>query len=122
MAVTIEVPSIFVRPREIDNPAQVARLLLPHQSRDYDALLKKIDSQSAFVWLERQTTPASAEAIRLLDIKGVGITTESKRYYPLQERAGQVLGFVNIDGKGLEGLESSMNSTRAGGSFTIDGT
>jgi len=121
MAVTIEVPSIFVRPREIDNPAQVARLLLPHQSRDYDALLKKIDSQSAFVWLERQTTPASAEAIRLLDIKGVGITTESKRYYPLQERAGQVLGFVNIDGKGLEGLESSMNSTLAGGSFTIDG-
>lgn len=121
MAVTVEVPSIFVRPREIDNPAQVARLLLPHQSRDYDALLKRIQSKSAFVWLERQTTPASAEAIRLLDIKGVGITTESKRYYPLQERAGQVLGFVNIDGKGLEGLESSMNSTLAGGSFTIDG-
>lgn len=121
MAVTVEVPSIFVRPREIDNPAQVARLLLPHQSRDYDALLKRIQSKSAFVWLERQTKPASAEAIRLLDIKGVGITTESKRYYPLQERAGQVLGFVNIDGKGLEGLESSMNSTLAGGSFTIDG-
>ncbi|WP_133621816.1 penicillin-binding protein [Bradymonas sediminis] len=121
MAVTVEVPSIFVRPREIENPRQVARQLLPHMSRDFEWLLKKLDSKSAFVWLERQTTPASAEAIRALDIKGVGITTESKRYYPLQERAGQVLGFVNVDGKGLEGLESSMNSTLAGGSFQIDG-
>lgn len=121
MAVTVEVPSVFVRPREIENPSQVARQLVPHLSRDFDSLLKRIDSKSNFVWLERQTTPTSAEAIRLLEIKGVGITTESKRYYPLQERAGQVLGFVNIDGKGLEGLESSMNSTLAGGEFTIDG-
>lgn len=121
MAVTVEVPSVFVRPAEVGDARQVARKLLPHLSRDFDSLVKKIESKSSFVWLERQTTPASAEAIRRLDIKGVGITTESKRYYPLQERAGQVLGFVNIDGKGLEGLESSMNSTLAGGKFKIDG-
>lgn len=121
MAVTIEVPSVFVRPQEVEDPKRAARQLLPHIDSDAETLLSRLSSERRFVWLKRQIHPDSAEAIGELGIPGVGITTESKRYYPLQERAGQLLGFVNIDGKGLEGLESAYQSTLAGGKFKIDG-
>ncbi|QDG54777.1 PASTA domain-containing protein [Persicimonas caeni] len=121
LAVTIEVPSIFARPKQIENPRLAARRLMPHMDVSFKTLVKKLESDSPFVWLDRQAKPSSAKAIKKLDIDGIGITTGSKRYYPLQERAGQLLGFVGIDGNGLEGLERTLDETLAGGEFSIAG-
>lgn len=121
MAVTVEVPSIFARPKKITNPRLVARRLMPHLDVSFKDLVDRLESKRSFVWLERQAKPRSARAIRKLDIDGIGITTENKRYYPLQERAGQLLGFVGIDGNGLEGLERTLDDELAGGTFKLDG-
>ncbi len=121
LAVSIEVPSIFVRPRQVENPRLAARRLMPHLDIKFEKLFEKLDSERSFVWLERQTKPRSAEAIRELGIAGIGITTENKRYYPLRARAGQLLGFVGIDGNGLEGLERILDSQLAGGTFKMSG-
>jgi cell division protein FtsI (penicillin-binding protein 3) len=121
LAVTVEVPSIFARPRQMENPRLAARRLMAHMDLSFEDLVEKLDSDRTFVWLDRQAKPSSAKAIRKLDIKGIGITTGNKRYYPLQERAGQLLGFVGIDGDGLEGLERTFDKRLSGGTFKLAG-
>jgi cell division protein FtsI (penicillin-binding protein 3) len=121
MAVTVEVPSIFARPGDMQNPRLAARRLMPHMDVTFESLVDKLDSDRTFVWLDRQAKPSSAKSIRKLDIEGIGMTTGNKRYYPLQERAGQLLGFVGIDGDGLEGLESAFDEQLSGGTFKLDG-
>src|SRR5690554_6211358 len=119
LAVSVEVPSIHANPRRIENPELVARQLQPHLKLSYDDLLARLSRDSSFVWLERQSRPSAAEAIEGLEIAGVHITQEYKRYYPLREIAGQLVGFVGIDGAGLEGLERQLNSTLAGGTYEM---
>jgi cell division protein FtsI (penicillin-binding protein 3) len=121
LAVTVEVPSIFARPNRMENPRLAARQLAPHLDVSFPELVEKLEKDATFVWLERQAKPRSAAAIRKLGIDHIGITTESKRYYPLQERAGQLLGFVGIDGDGLEGLERTYNRELSGGKFELSG-
>lgn len=121
LAVTVEVPSIFARPKKMENPRLAARRLMPHMDVSFKDLVDKLESDRPFVWLERQAKPRSAKAIRKLSIPGIGITTENKRYYPLRERAGQLLGFVGIDGDGLEGLERTLDDELAGGTFELSG-
>lgn len=121
LAVTVEVPSIFARPNRMENPRLVARQLAPHLELSFQDLVKKLGKDASFVWIERQAKPRSADAIRELGLDHIGLTTESKRYYPLQERAGQLLGFVGIDGDGLEGLERTYNEELSGGTFELSG-
>lgn len=119
LAVSVEVPSIAVRPNLIENPEREARRLMPHLDRSFEELRDLLSSDRRFIWLERQAKPATAEAIRALDIKGVEISTEYKRYYPMRELAGQLLGFVGIDGDGLEGLERQFQEQLAGGTYQL---
>ena len=119
LAVSVEVPSIFVNPRRVVNPQHEARRLAPILDRSVVELVEVLDSDRHFVWLKRQANPATAEAIEELAIAGVEITTEYKRYYPTQGIAGQLLGFVGIDGDGLEGLERQYNNELAGGTYSL---
>ncbi|MFW5966234.1 MAG: penicillin-binding protein [Persicimonas sp.] len=121
LAGSVEVPSIFAHPRQIDDPKAVARRLLPHLDLDFDELVAKLERDKGFVWLEHQTTPEVADAIARLELPGIGSTPESKRYYPLRERAGQLLGFVGIDGRGLEGLEQALDEELSGDTFEMKG-
>ncbi len=120
LAVSVEIPSIFAHPRDIENPEREARRLAPHLNISYEKLLERLTSKSGFVWLERQARPASAQAIRDMRIRGIGITNEYKRYYPLGSRAGQLLGFVGIDGNGLEGIERMLDKEMAGDTYQMN--
>ncbi len=119
LAVSVKIPSVFAHPRDIENPEREARRLAPHLNISYEKLVERLSSKSGFVWLERQARPASAEAIRELKIRGVGITDEYKRYYPLGTRAGQLLGFTGIDGNGLEGIERMLDKEMAGSEYEL---
>lgn len=63
------------------------------------------DETRRFVYLKRQVTPAVANYIGDLRLPGIHLLDESKRYYPAGEITAHVLGFTNIDGKGIEGIE-----------------
>ncbi|MEZ4461154.1 MAG: penicillin-binding protein [bacterium] len=121
LAVSVEAPSFFLRPRSIKDPALLAQKLAPILDMDAATIEAKARSKSPFVWLKRQGTPAEAEAVKALDLEGIDLTPESKRFYPLRERAGQLLGFVGIDSNGLEGIERTYESQMAGGEYTIQG-
>jgi len=77
-------------------------------SRIHDA------KKSKFIYLARQITPEISEYIKKLQIPGIFLLEESKRYYPSGEIAAQLVGFTNIDGVGIEGIEKSFNTLLTG--------
>lgn len=121
LAVTTDVPSLFARPPQIDEPERAAEKLSPHLPSSTEEVAETLTSEEPFVWLARKTQPDRVEAVRELGIRGVGSLTESKRYYPLGELAGQLLGFVGIDGDGLEGIERMMDETLTGETYEFSG-
>ena len=74
------------------------------------------DKQHMFFWVKRTLDPHVAKEVsEVLDeekIPGFHFIEESKRYYPKDNLAAQVIGFVGIDDKGLEGVEASMDTYR----------
>ena len=67
-----------------------------------------------FIYLKRKTNPVVADYVEQLRIPGVRLREESKRYYPAGEITAHVVGFTNIDGKGIEGVELRHNDWMVG--------
>lgn len=80
------------------------------------SLLEKLQQASSkqFFYLGRQLPLEVADEILGLDLPGVAGTREYRRYYPLAETAGHVVGMTNIDGEGIEGIEKARNEVLAG--------
>jgi len=115
LAVSIEVDSAYAHPWQLENLQDAAKRLSGALQCRYDAIMKKLTASSRFVWIQRGITPAERKRIEDNHLTGVGFIPESKRCYPHREIAGQLLGFVNIDGKGLEGLEAIYDRQLKGG-------
>lgn len=73
------------------------------------ALEKKLSGARHFVWIKRQLTDQQAIAVENLKAPGLNLTDEYKRFYPYRQVGGQVVGFVGMDGIGLEGIEKSFD-------------
>jgi len=114
LAISVPVPSIYAVRENIDNKPMAVRKLAPILGLKSAALGDRINRGSGFVWLKRKVDPAVADLVEKAGIEGVGIRTESRRYYPNGDLAGAVLGFVGTD-RGLEGLESSLEEHLRGG-------
>lgn len=114
LAVSVEVESAFAVPRELGDPAAVARALAGVLKLDRAKLARTLASDREFVWIQRKLDPPQARAVRDLDLPGVYFLEESKRYYPQRELASQVLGYVGTDNQGLAGLEAMYDRVVAG--------
>jgi len=79
-----------------------------------ERIKNRIKQSKSFTWLKRKIDREEAERIKALNIKGVFLKRETKRFYPLGQLAAQVLGKVDIDEKGLMGIEYKYNSLLAG--------
>src|SRR5713101_5883441 len=109
LALSLDLPSIYVRPREFGRqdgrvPALAAALGLPLR-----VVRDKTASAQGFAWLKRQVRPQEAEAVARLGLKGVYTVQEGRRFYPHHSLAAHVLGFVGVDSQGLEGLERRLD-------------
>ena len=98
-----------IDPQDIPNLA--AALQISQRSLE-NTLLAAQDTR--FVYLKRRTTQEVADAVEQLQIKGVRFKTEYRRYYPAAEVTSHVVGFTNIDGDGIEGLEAAENQALRG--------
>ncbi len=67
-----------------------------------------------FVFLERQVSPAVANYIKKLNIPGIHLRKESKRFYPAGEISAHVVGFTNVDDQGIEGIERVYDQVLTG--------
>jgi cell division protein FtsI (penicillin-binding protein 3) len=106
LASSLNVPSVFLRPRQLTE-ADAARLpqLAKALGLPVAAVKAKATSTQPFVWLKRQALPQQAQAAAGLGISALGQVDEARRFYPHGGLAAHVLGFVNVDSQGLAGLE-----------------
>ena len=110
LALSVDVPSICAYPRTVESSKETARALARVLKVKEGPLREKLASEKGFVWVKRHTVPDEVSAVKALNLKGVDFVTESRRYYPMKSLAAQVIGFCNVDGKGLEGLEFKYNN------------
>src|SRR5512139_656248 len=105
LAVSLDVESVYGVPTEVENPRSVARELARVLRENPADLERRLASDRRFVWISRKVDPARADKARVIDPKAIGLQTESRRFYPKKTLAGTVLGFTNVDNKGIEGVE-----------------
>ncbi len=114
LASDITIPSLFADPRKIVDVDEAVELLtgaLPElKARE---LRDKLTQNRAFVWLKRDLTPRQKEVIHGLGIPGVGFRNETRRVYPMGRLAAHVLGFVDVDSRGLAGMEKYLDEQGA---------
>ncbi|HEX8750067.1 MAG TPA: penicillin-binding protein 2 [Nitrospira sp.] len=105
LAMNMEVPSIFGVPTSLDSPTNAARSLSPVLRIRRGEIEKKLRQDKHFVWLARKVEPEQGQRLEQLSIDGIGMVMEGRRFYPKGPLLAHVLGFVGMDGLGLEGLE-----------------
>ena len=126
LATSVELQSVFATPPTMENRARAARLLAEALGVSAKDVRRRLESDAAWVWIERRVTPAEAERVRALDLAGVGMLPETKRVYPVEGVAGdttiaaQLIGFVTEDADypgryiGRFGVEQAENGMLAG--------
>ncbi|WP_414828251.1 penicillin-binding transpeptidase domain-containing protein [Alteromonas sp. H39] len=111
LAVSVPVRAIYADPKIIhdrDGFAQSRRweALADVLGQDVNELRERVSNpKRRFVYLQRQVSPAMAEYVDKLDIPGIYLRRESRRYYPTGEVAAQIIGITDVDDNGIEGLE-----------------
>lgn len=105
LAMAVESETIYAVPDQVTEPVFIAQQVGGLVGADPEALLEQLQSDKDFVFLRRQVDHELAEQIRRLELPGVFFQPETTRSYPAGPVAAHVVGFVDIDGNGLEGLE-----------------
>lgn len=110
LAMSIDVDSVFAVPSEMPKPASTISLIARITRQDPRELLARCEAARTFCWLARKPDPEISARIRSLNLRGVYFEKEPKRYYPKNELAAQVLGYVGMDDTGLSGIEREYES------------
>ena len=112
MAISTPVIAVTVNPSRIDWRADEIRAVAKILEQDENTLTDQIESNRsrAFLYLARRQSPQKALALQQLELDGLDIQTEYRRYYPLGEVAAHLTGFTDIDEHGLEGLERAFDA------------
>ncbi len=107
---SVRVASCYADPTMIRQPDKYARLLAPILDLPASAISQKIKNEDgSFVWLKRFLPVDRAEAVRKLNMLGIGLSWEYRRDYPNGNLAGHLLGMIGTDGQGLSGVERVAN-------------
>jgi cell division protein FtsI (penicillin-binding protein 3) len=110
LAMSIPVESAFAVPSEIADENLAARLLSGVINKPQEEIEARFESSRSFAWIARKLPPEKADAISKLNLKGIYLQKENQRFYPKRELAAHVLGFVDVDEKGLSGIERELDS------------
>ena len=117
LAMTVSVDSVYAVPNEMgDNREQDATMLarLVHRESwdrftSEPGILGRLNASHNFAWVARRVDAETAERVKELNLKGVYLQKEFKRFYPNGDLSAQVLGYVGMDDTGLGGLEREFD-------------
>jgi cell division protein FtsI (penicillin-binding protein 3) len=110
LATSLTTASLYANPRQVQDPDQYAQLLnsvLP--DLNIASTAAKLDSQREFIWLKRNLTPRQQQAVNRLGLPGIYFQAESKRIYPQGSLTAHLIGFSDVDSRGLAGVEKSFD-------------
>lgn len=105
LALSIDAPSAYVAPSLIEDPADAARRIAPIFRMDRRRLEERLEKRKGFQFLARWVDEDRADRVQALGLRGVGIVQEPRRVYPHKSLAASIVGFANIDGQGVRGIE-----------------
>ena len=122
LAMTVLVDSIYAVPSELgENRASTADILAKIVHTDpldsfssEKQILARFNASRNFAWVARRVDDETAKRVRELNLKGVYFQKEFKRFYPNNDLAAQVLGYVGVDDSGLSGLEREFDDEMHG--------
>lgn len=114
LAKSVESRSVALRPGLVRDQAAVTRLLSTTLNIPAAKAKSLFSGKRSFVWAARKISPRAAETIQQAALPGVYILREYERVYPFKHLAGQLIGFVDVDDSGIEGLEKALNETLSG--------
>ncbi len=109
LAVSLPMDSVFGDPAEITDVEMVGRLLSRALDTPAEDLEEKIREAKTPVRLARKLSPETVQRITDMNLKGVFFQKENRRVYPQRELAASVLGYVDVDEKGIGGIEYSLD-------------
>jgi cell division protein FtsI (penicillin-binding protein 3) len=118
LAISAPVDSVWADPRVTTQEASQQDLAALARRLDTDPARLRSDlserRERAFFYLERHVSPDLAARVSALDVPGVALQREYRRFYPTGEVSGHVLGFTNIDDHGQEGVELAYDDWLSG--------
>jgi cell division protein FtsI (penicillin-binding protein 3) len=115
LAISSPVESIWANPSDVKVDANQSKKIASLLSLKLDTVNKKLaKSAREFVYLKRRVSPELAAEVMRLNVPGIYMQREYKRYYPAGEVTAHLVGFTGIDDQGQEGFELTMNKTLSG--------
>ncbi|MEM6665179.1 MAG: penicillin-binding protein 2 [Pseudomonadota bacterium] len=102
--------SLYAEPRKIldaDEAVELITAVMPDLNAD--RLRKRLTADRAFIWLKRELTPRQQAEIHGLGLPGVGFRRENRRVYPSGPTVSHVVGHVNVDNRGIAGIEKYLD-------------
>ncbi|MGD8570114.1 MAG: penicillin-binding transpeptidase domain-containing protein [Gammaproteobacteria bacterium] len=116
LAISAPVNSVWANPKELIKARQDWVRLCVVLNIDINDLQQQLASHAdkEFMYLKRQVIPDVAQRVKQLNIPGVFLTQENRRYYPAGEVTAHVIGFTNIDDVGQEGVELALDDRLRG--------
>ena len=117
LAMTVQVDSVFAVPTEIEDKQAAARTLAAIVHTDpednltrEDQIEHRLEDGKSFAWVARRVSNDVSAKVHALNLKGIYFQKEFQRFYPDNQIAAQVLGYVGLDDNGLGGLEGKFDS------------
>jgi cell division protein FtsI/penicillin-binding protein 2 len=115
LAISLIEKTVYANPKEVLDPSHHAEVLSGLLNISKEELESKLsDKVLGFVYLKRKIAAEEAEEVASLGLNGIYIQDETKRYYPQDELAAQVVGFTGTDDNGLYGIEIQFESILRG--------
>lgn len=117
LALSAPTESLYAVPKDMEEMPTAAQLEHLSELIDVpvDVLRSKLDQKNkSFIWIKRQLDHKLAEEVEALGLKHFAFQKELKRHYPMGNLFAHVIGFTDIDGKGQEGLELSLEDSLHG--------
>ena len=115
LAISTPVESVWASAADIEiTPAQIKHLARLIDLDVADIEKRLVDNKREFVYLKRHLPPEQAARVVELNIPGVFLQREYRRYYPGSEYTAHLIGFTDIDDKGQEALELAFDGQLAG--------
>ena len=116
LAISTPVDSVWANPKELAAAVERVPELARSLGLDPELLMRRItrSMDKEFLYLKRHLSPDQAHMVMALNLPGVNVMREYRRYYPAGEVAGHLVGFTSVDDDGQEGLELAFNHWLSG--------
>lgn len=105
LAVNLELESLYCDPLYVNSPENSAEAIARVTGKPLNVITKKMTSDGRFILLDRKLAPDVVRNIKGMNISGLSFMPDAKRFYPKGHFASHVIGFVDVDNKGIEGVE-----------------